>query len=352
MTKTQRNSKGQFSRLKPRKIAIWGYAEESRNLIYELDESYEVWGINMAHAFINDQLRAKPTNWFQLHPSNWNGSGKGATGYWGRPVEHLHFLENFEGTVWMQYPDEDVAKTIKNRKAFPLEAISETARDYLTSTFAYQFALIWYQHTQLDQPVEEIRIYGVNLSAAEEYAYQRPCAEYWIGRLEQAGIKVVIPKASSLLLGQSYARGADKTGEIHEHALERLRHWRERYYASWADTIVAQAAKGEISQWARYLSLLFDAMVKNENIDFPEETMQGMQHTLQEQLDKRMSNMKKLEQVGYSGLNGAGAMVKDNFHWLTLLGGMDTKMLTLNELRSPSSALWDPNWEVPDPKPI
>ena len=45
-TKTARKKK-----VEPRQIAILGYAEETRDKIHGLDESVEVWGINMAHVF-------------------------------------------------------------------------------------------------------------------------------------------------------------------------------------------------------------------------------------------------------------------------------------------------------------
>ncbi len=128
MTKgTQARSKsGKFAKaVKPRKVAIWGYAEESRNLVYDLSEDFEIWGINMAHAFMNNSLKARPTNWFQLHPSSWSGAGSNVTGYYGRPKAHIDFLEQFDGTVWMQYPDEPVAANIKNRKKYQRQLKAE-----------------------------------------------------------------------------------------------------------------------------------------------------------------------------------------------------------------------------------
>lgn len=342
MTKRRNN----ITSIAPRKIAIWGYAEESRDLIYELDETYEVWGINMAHAFINSRLRARPTNWFQLHPSNWNGSGKGATGFWGRPEEHLKFLEGFDGTVWMQYPDEEVAKNIKNRKRFPLEQIIEKAgRDYLTSTFAYQFALIWYQHVHQNMPVASVDIYGVNLSATEEYAHQRPAAEYWIGRLEQVGIKVVIPKASSLMKGRPYARGADD--DLSLHAMERLTYWKDRYGMAKADGMIAQTCKGEIGHWANFL----DGVVGPMKDKLPEELFNELREKIQQHISFRHEQFSKLEQKAFADMNGALAMTKDNFHWLTVTGGFDHRATNLEEFRSPSSAIFK-DWEMPQMRAI
>ena len=354
-TKTRRKKNVNGTKpVKARKIAILGYAEESRDLVYEVGDDYELWGINAAHMLINERMRARPTNWFQMHPSHWNGSGKGATGMWGRPKEHLEFLEKFEGSVWMQYPNEDIAKTIKNRKRYPLEQIAQKAgRDYLTSTFAYQFALIWYQHVYEGIPTEQVNIYGVNLSATEEYSHQRPCAEYWLGRLNEAGIKVYIPSASSLLKGRPYARGGEDNDDLSLHAFKRLQHYRNRFDTARADGLVAQAALGEMRHWANYMSAMFSALEKDETVEFPDPLKQKIQATLQDHFNSRMNSMKKLEQKGFADMNGAMAMVKDNSHWLTVTGGVDhTEPFKLPEYRSPSSMLWALDWEMPEVRAI
>jgi len=46
---------------------------------------------------------------------------------------------------------------------------------------------------------EEIHLYGINLAIADEYFYEKPCAEWWLGFLAGRGIKIFVPHASSLL---------------------------------------------------------------------------------------------------------------------------------------------------------
>ena len=46
---------------------------------------------------------------------------------------------------------------------------------------------------------DEIGLWGVDMKAEDEYAYQRPNIEYWLGIAEGKGIKVHIPEASPIL---------------------------------------------------------------------------------------------------------------------------------------------------------
>lgn len=137
----------------PRDVCLLGYAEETRDLVFELPETTEIWAINMAHVFIfgagGPKTRARAKYWFQMHPRNWSAAGKSPTGYFGRPKEHLDFLATFDGTVWMQSVDPDVPNSVR----FPLEDIvAASGRSYFTSSFAYQLALAWYEHAVLGRP--------------------------------------------------------------------------------------------------------------------------------------------------------------------------------------------------------
>ncbi len=51
-------------KLKPRVIAIAGFAPDSRDQINEEPDTSEIWAINNAYLF----LKRTPNRWFQLHP--------------------------------------------------------------------------------------------------------------------------------------------------------------------------------------------------------------------------------------------------------------------------------------------
>jgi hypothetical protein len=77
---------------------------------------------------------------------------------------------------------------------YPIEdAIRYAGRDYFTSTVAFMLALA------AMEDFEEIHLYGINLAIGDEYFYEKPCAEWWLGYLAGKGIKIFVPHASSLL---------------------------------------------------------------------------------------------------------------------------------------------------------
>jgi len=307
---------------KTRDICILGYAEETRDLVHGLHEDVEIWGINMAHAFLD-----RPAHyWFQMHPRGWKTSGGTATGFFGRPKEHFEFLQKFDGTVWLS----DVDPEIPNSQRYPVEEVEALfGRRYLTSTFAYQFALALKEHLE-GKTIRNFWIYGVNLTALEEYAHQRPCGEYWLGRMEQAGITVHVPPASALLKGPRYP---EVDNELAAHAYERLQHWKSNYNVAWANVNTSAAMQTELEHWAEFLG----KMEENE----PESFKSEAQVAIQERLNKRNTSFTEMKQRYMADLNGALGIVKDCQHFLVLLGGVDFKAGSLPELRVPHPQLRD-----------
>ena len=57
---------------------------------------------------------------------------------------------------------------------------------YFTNSIAYMIAYA------IHKGATEIDMYGVALVVPEEYAYQRPCIEFWIGYALAKGIKVKV----------------------------------------------------------------------------------------------------------------------------------------------------------------
>jgi hypothetical protein len=327
--------------VKPRDICLLGYAEETRDLVFGLDESVEVWGINMAHAFVYGpgglRTKAKPTYWFQLHPRDWSGAGKAPTGYFGRPKEHLDFLAKFDGTVWTQAVDPD----IPNSRAYPAaEIAAASGRQYFTSTFAYQLGLAWHEHVVQERPIATVRVYGVNLTSLDEYIHQKSCVEYWLGRLEQAGVRVEVPRGSALLKGKLYAMD---DADLSDHAFERLQHWKGKYTAAWANINTALSMKAELKFWASQLSSLAEA--------HPGMFTDEVKAQVQAIFDRRSSNLNTLSERGAAEMNGALGMVKDNQHWLAITGGIDHRAPQLPDLRLPADHLAQ-DWEVPEPRSI
>jgi len=186
------------------KIAIVGWAATSREQALKLDDSYEVWACNELGMAMPD-LRVDL--YFNMH-------GRGhpmPMGLWGKirkwlihkeggpPLlrneiepHRLEWLQNQPVRCLMLEKYDDIPCS----EAFPfVEFFTRWDTGYFTSTIAYQLA-----YALMRDPLpEEIRILGVDMAMDSEYQYQRPCAEYWIGRAESMGVKVHIPKESLLM---------------------------------------------------------------------------------------------------------------------------------------------------------
>jgi len=78
---------------------------------------------------------------------------------------------------------------------FPIyDLVKRFGIDYFTSTVAMELAYA----LSLDG-VDEIGLWGIDLVHGTEWGDQRPCAEYWIGRAVERGIKITKPASSALL---------------------------------------------------------------------------------------------------------------------------------------------------------
>lgn len=78
--------------------------------------------------------------------------------------------------------------------AYPIDKIKNYfGSDYFGSGIPYMIALAIYQG------FTEIDIWGVFLSVSDEYAYQKPSIEFWIGMAMGRGIKVTVHGMTRLL---------------------------------------------------------------------------------------------------------------------------------------------------------
>ena len=92
--------------------------------------------------------------------------------------------------VYMQAQDMDIPRSF----TYPLESVRTISGcDYYTSSIAYMLALAIYEGAKT------IGVWGVDMLRDEEYAFQRPCVEYWLGIAKGRGIVLSIPVQSSLL---------------------------------------------------------------------------------------------------------------------------------------------------------
>jgi hypothetical protein len=233
-----------------KKIAVCGFASSSRHLIPVNDPSWELWGMNQLYRHL-----ARGDRWFDIH-WNWDKEVVPGTDYRG-------WLASCGIPVYMMATQADLPTSVR----YPVERLIAMAGDYFTSTVAFMTALAIEEvdlrvraaltaelQAQAGQAVDvlavlqrqaelysqhTIGLFGIDLVVEEEYFWQKPCAEFWIGMAVGRGIEVFIPPQSAMCK-QQYRYGYEpepqtviRPSEVDEHhkqlTSERDRLLRELY---------------------------------------------------------------------------------------------------------------------------
>jgi hypothetical protein len=165
------------------KVAIVGFAMSSAMDAPWDNPEYSVWGMNQLYRHI-----PRADRWFDIH-YNWNEFVVDGT-------DHEGWLKSFPGPIY------NVARIpgIPNCLAFPLQDCIAIGADYFTSSIAFMIALA------LRDGFTTIELYGIDLVVGEEYEYQKPCAEFWLGVAQGRGATIGLHK-NTALLKQSYRYG-------------------------------------------------------------------------------------------------------------------------------------------------
>ena len=163
---------------KRKKVALIGFASNTLHLIPWDDPSFELWGMNQGH--LNFKRRAD--RWFEMHMPEATADI--------RDPGYIDFLKACPIPIYMIQRYDEYPNSIR----FPIEdALRLAGRDYFMSSVSYMMALA------IMEGFEEIHLYGINLAIGDEYFYEKPNAEWWIGIAQGMGIKVHVPQASALL---------------------------------------------------------------------------------------------------------------------------------------------------------
>ncbi len=179
-----------------RRIAIVGFGETAKDCPYS-DPSWELWAMNgwmrVAHERGVPAPEERYSLWFDMHTPEYT---------------ERYGVEAKIGdaqTKWLEAPHPFPIFTLDRYEQWPAsqrfpieEVIRWVGRDYFTSTvaFALGYALML---ALRDGNVAEVGLWGIDLVHETEYGEQRPCAEYYLGRLEGLGVKVTTHQDSALL---------------------------------------------------------------------------------------------------------------------------------------------------------
>lgn len=161
-----------------RKVAIVGFASNTLHLVPWDNPEFEIWGMNQAY----QHSPRRCDRWFEMHLMEAMPDA--------RDPNYLEFLRTCTIPIYMIERMEQFPTSIR----YPIEdAIQYAGRDYFMSSIAFMLALVGMEG------FEEVHLYGINLAIGDEYFYEKPNAEWWIGKLEGKGITVFVPQASALL---------------------------------------------------------------------------------------------------------------------------------------------------------
>ena len=191
------------------KVAICGFADSWNQAPFN-DSSWEIWGLNSLFEIIPRWDR-----WFDVHDryifaidSN-KEVGYGLTRT-GKP--YMQALAEMKCPIYMVEQYKDIPTSIR----FPIEQMiaefdpkqekrlfehwknmrPEDWSGYITNSISVMIAMA------IMEGFKEIGIYGVDMATTagwNEYAFQRPSCEYYVGIAQGKGIKITIPDASDLL---------------------------------------------------------------------------------------------------------------------------------------------------------
>lgn len=160
-----------------KKLAIVG-ASGTERIAPFMDPSWTV----ATHTCARKSCLREPDWYFDLHrPECFKNQNK----KWN--PAYYTWLQNLQTPIFMQQAYESIPMSV----AYPLDRILAEFRPYFANHAAFMIALA------MTEGVETIGVFGCEYQHGSEYAVQRGSLEYWLGRAEQAGIKLVLPNITN-----------------------------------------------------------------------------------------------------------------------------------------------------------
>lgn len=183
-------------------IAICGFASSSRHRMPFDDPTWIIVGLNQLYRHI-----PRADVWFDIH-SNWADPADNVPN-----TDHPRYLRECQFPVFMIERQSDTPTSVR----YPLDRmIQKQGLDYFTSTVAFMAAWaideIEYcvmrraeaaglsDYASLKRLFGEytLGIFGIDLIVGDEYFYQKPCVEFWLGVAGGLGIQVYLPPETAL----------------------------------------------------------------------------------------------------------------------------------------------------------
>lgn len=203
--------------------------------------------------------------WFRPKDKRVFKEGEIPEGVFVRPFGHLDWLKEQAKTIPVWLKDDPPQGWPVNAKRFPFEEVAKFLKSrpdqesYIASSPVQMLA-----HMIL-RGAEEIQIYGIHLATQREYLLQRPNFEWLLGRAEERGIKIILPK-SCPLLKHSHVYGREQEPARPE-AAAMVRMQKAERELSTLTVKVAQMPRwkskaNELAQMARLRAVIKDAQMQ------------------------------------------------------------------------------------------
>ena len=231
-----------------RKIAIVGSGSSFVEAPWE-DKSWEIWGMAQVMNRRADVL-------FEIHrPDYW--------GVYGGPA-YRQDLARVKVPLFMREKAEDIPLS----RAYPIERVRGVLGPRVdfscTAVFMLALALteaVEARATSFANEIETIGLWGLDLAAEDEYAYQRPAMCFLVGLADGLSIPLTIPASSSLcrpgpIYGETSEASPQAVGitvgllEARRDEYEkRQAHLLIREEALTREKLLLQAGLGELGLW-------------------------------------------------------------------------------------------------------
>ena len=171
-------------------IALIGSAPSSTLLAPFNDPEWSIWCTSPS---VFATVASKRSDvWFELHrwlPYKSGNAGAAGSRPWFSPEFH-QFLKEYKGPVYMTEKQPDIPNCIQ----YPYQAMLDKHGPYhFTSSIAWMLA--W----AIEQKPKKLGLFGIDMSAGSEWAYQRPGCQHFIGLAKALGIEIVLPPESDLM---------------------------------------------------------------------------------------------------------------------------------------------------------
>lgn len=157
----------------------------------------EVWALNMGHQQI-DEMKGKLDKLFMAH---------------GQVINKQTKKKYFDWNEYRKMADEGIELINIHRvkdvpfKIYPLKRLIEKFQtDYFTDTICYMLAYALDKSVDRidnhfvfkENPYTRLKLYGVDMQQKDEYQWEKPGIEFWLGICKGIGIDYTISEGSAL----------------------------------------------------------------------------------------------------------------------------------------------------------